>query len=59
MATTPRPPTQREVNRRIDVDAWNAAHPVGTRVRYWPVLPPLPNTPPREISRAAAEGGEQ
>ena len=21
--------------------SWNAAHPVGTRVRYWPIYPPI------------------
>lgn len=23
------------------VDTWNAAHPIGTKVRYWPVYPPV------------------
>lgn len=26
--------------------SWNAAHPVGTRVRYWPVYPPVDGIPP-------------
>lgn len=27
-------------------ESWNAAHPVGTAVRYWPVYPPVDGTPP-------------
>lgn len=29
---------------------WNAAHPVGTRVRYWPVLPPIESAPPLDTT---------
>lgn len=25
--------------------SWNAAHPVGTRVRYWPIYPPIESVP--------------
>ena len=24
---------------------WNEQHPVGTRVRYFPILPPIPSVP--------------
>ena len=27
-------------------DSWNAAYPVGTAVRYWPVYPPIEGIPP-------------
>jgi hypothetical protein len=27
-------------------DSWNAAHPVGTAVRYWPIYPPIESVPP-------------
>ena len=26
--------------------AWNASVPIGTKVRYWPILPPIPSAPP-------------
>lgn len=26
--------------------SWNAEHPVGTRVRYWPIYPPIESVPP-------------
>jgi hypothetical protein len=26
--------------------AWNAAYPVGTAVRYWPIWPPVDGLPP-------------
>lgn len=29
-------------------ESWNAEHPVGTRVRYHPVLPPVSGLPPRD-----------
>lgn len=27
-------------------ESWNAAHPVGTPVRYWPIWPPIDGVPP-------------
>lgn len=27
-------------------ESWNAAHPVGAAVRYWPVYPPIDGIPP-------------
>lgn len=36
-------------------ESWNAAHPVGTRVRYWPILPATPPHAPREtVTRSEA-----
>ena len=36
-------------------DSWNAAYPVGTRVRYWPVWPPMDEYPPVDtVTRSAA-----
>lgn len=29
---------------------WNAAHPIGTRVRYWPILPPIDSAPPLDTT---------
>ena len=29
---------------------WNAAHPVGTRVRYWPIMPPTESEPPLDTT---------
>lgn len=31
---------------RQAVEEWNTHCPPGTRVRYWPVLPPIPSSPP-------------
>lgn len=33
------------IERPHTAESWNAAYPVGTHIRYWPVLPPV-NTPP-------------
>lgn len=27
-------------------EQWNADHPVGTAVRYWPIYPPIAGVPP-------------
>jgi len=46
--------------KRIAADAWNGEHPVGTWVRYWPILPPGPGSVPiftRTRSRAWVLGG--
>ncbi len=31
-------------------DSWNAAHPIGTTVRYWPVYPPIDSIPPQDTT---------
>ena len=31
---------------RHTADSWNAVHPIGTAVRYWPILPPIDSAPP-------------
>lgn len=39
----------------MTADEWNAAHPVGTPVRYWPVLPPHPGIEPLDtVTRSEA-----
>lgn len=30
--------------------SWNAAHPVGSPVRYWPIWPPIEGVPPRDTT---------
>lgn len=30
--------------------SWNADHPVGTAVRYWPIYPPIEGVPPRDTT---------
>ncbi len=36
-------------------EAWNSDHPVGTAVRYWPILPPISSAPPIDtITRTPA-----
>lgn len=27
-------------------ESWNAAYPIGTAVRYWPIYPPMDGIPP-------------
>lgn len=31
-------------------ESWNATHPVGTPVRYWPVYPPHEGIPPLDTT---------
>lgn len=39
----------------MTADEWNATHPIGTRVRYWPILPPIPSAPAVEtVTRSEA-----
>lgn len=41
-------------------ESWNAAHPVGTAVRYWPIYPPIDCVLPLDTttrSEAWAIGG--
>lgn len=35
-----------QLSGAMTAPAWNAAHPVGTAVRYWPIWPPVPSVPP-------------
>lgn len=35
-------------------DSWNEIYPVGTKVRYWPVLPPPPSIAPVETETRSA-----
>ena len=35
-----------QVSGAHTADSWNAAHPVGTMVRYWPIYPPIESGPP-------------
>lgn len=37
---------RRQLSGAHTAESWNAAHPVGTAVRYWPVYPPLDGIPP-------------
>lgn len=37
---------RRQLSGAHTVDSWNAAHPVGTAVRYWPIYPPHGIVPP-------------
>lgn len=30
--------------------SWNAAHPIGTAVRYWPIYPPVDGIPPMDTT---------
>jgi hypothetical protein len=38
----------------LTADEFNAKFPVGTAVRYWPVLPAVPSIPPRETKTRSA-----
>jgi hypothetical protein len=37
---------RRQLNGAHTFRSWNDAHPVGTRVRYWPIYPPIESVPP-------------
>lgn len=39
---------RRQLNVARTAAFWNAAHPVGTLVRYFPVYPPIEGVPPVE-----------
>lgn len=39
-----------QLNGTHTAETWNAAHPVGTRVRYWPVYPPIDSVPPLDTT---------
>jgi hypothetical protein len=35
-----------QLNGALTAAQWNAAHPIGTAVRYWPIYPPIASAPP-------------
>ena len=46
---------RRQLSGAHTAETWNAAHPVGTVVRYWPVYPPLDGIPPVDtVTRSEA-----
>lgn len=44
----------RRLSRAHTAVSWNAAYPVGTAVRYWPIYPPIDGVPP-EVTRTRSE----
>lgn len=46
---------RRQLNGAHTAESWNAAHPVGTRVRYWPIYPANASVPPVDtVTRSEA-----
>lgn len=43
-----RPPLHTPPTFLGNADFWNTLYPEGTRVRYWPVMPPMDGIPPVE-----------
>lgn len=41
---------RRQLSGAHTVESWNAAFPVGTAVRYWPVYPPHDGDEPRDTT---------
>lgn len=41
---------RRQLSGAHTAESWNAAHPVGTAVRYWPVYPPIDGIPPKDTT---------
>lgn len=37
---------RRQLSGAHTAASWNAAYPVGTLVRYWPIYPPIDSVPP-------------
>jgi hypothetical protein len=37
---------RRQLSGAHTATSWNEANPVGTRVRYWPIYPPIDSAPP-------------
>lgn len=37
---------RRQLSGAHTAASWNAAHPVGAPVRYWPIWPPIDSVPP-------------
>ena len=40
----------RQLSGAHTAESWNAQHPIGTRVRYYPIYPPINECPPRETA---------
>lgn len=46
---------RRQLSGARTAESWNAEHPVGTAVRYWPIWPPMDSVPPIDtVTRSAA-----
>lgn len=45
---------RRQLSGAHTAESWNAAYPVGTRVRYWPVYPPHGIPPVDTTTRSEA-----
>ena len=45
---------RRQLSGAHTAESWNAAYPVGTRVRYWPVCPPHGIPPVDTTTRSEA-----
>ena len=45
---------RRQLSGAHTTESWNAAYPVGTRVRYWPVYPPQGIPPVDTTTRSEA-----
>ena len=44
-----------ELSGTHTAESWNAAHPVGTNVRYYPIYPPIKSVPPIDtVTRSKA-----
>lgn len=41
---------RRQLSGAHTAESWNAAHPVGTKVRYWPVYPPIDGIHPEDTT---------
>ena len=41
---------RRQLNGAHTAASWNAEHPVGTAVRYWPIYPPIESVPPLDTT---------
>lgn len=41
---------RRQLSGAHTAESWNAAHPVGTAVRYWPIYPPSEGFPPEDTT---------
>ena len=39
---------RRQLSGAHTAASWNAAYPVGTAVRYWPIYPPIDGVPPED-----------
>jgi len=48
-------PRRPQLSGLYSAEAWNATHPIGTAVRFWPVYPPIDRLPTVDTV-AAAEG---